>query len=62
MNHRNSHNKGITLIETLVYVALLSLLMTGVFSSVFIVINAGQKEGISSAEENTAQLMKKYHD
>ncbi len=32
--------KGSTLIEILVYIALLSILMTGVFSSVYIIINS----------------------
>ncbi|HEY4494608.1 MAG TPA: prepilin-type N-terminal cleavage/methylation domain-containing protein [Candidatus Paceibacterota bacterium] len=32
------NKKGITLIETLIYIALLSILMSGIISSIFVVI------------------------
>ncbi len=54
--------KGTTLIETLIYIALLSLLITGVFSSVYIVIHSGEREGVNESEENTALLLKNYHE
>ena len=36
-------NKGITLIETLIYIALLSILVTGALSSAFSIIQLEQK-------------------
>ncbi len=37
-NNNNNKKSGSSLIEVLVYIALLSILMTGVFSSVYIII------------------------
>lgn len=54
--------KGNTLIETLIYITLLSLLMVGVFSSIYAVIHSGEQNSRAASEENTALLLKKYHD
>ena len=53
--------KGMTLIETLVYIALLSILMVGVFSSVYVIIYSNEKQSRVN-EADTALLLKKYHE
>jgi type II secretory pathway pseudopilin PulG len=52
--------KGSTLIETLLYIALLSLLMIGVFSSVYVLIHQSTREEIN--EEDTNILLKNYYE
>ncbi len=51
-------NKGFTLIETLIYIALLSILMIGVFSSVFIFIdNENQPNQVEKDSELLNQTL-----
>ncbi len=52
--------KGNTLIETLIYIALLSLLMVGVFSSVGIMSDTNGSR--SENEEELNLLLKNYHE
>ncbi len=54
-------NKGITLIETLVYIALLSLLMVGVISSVYMLIGS-EERAASQSEHEQELLLEKYHE
>jgi|GEM_PF-3403471 len=50
--------RGNTLIETLIYIALLSLLMVGVFSSIHMILyTEGRVE-----EQDEALLLKNYQD
>lgn len=51
--------KGSTLIETLIYIALLGLLFSGVVSSVFILMKQGTSDNQSSF---TTSLLQKYHE
>lgn len=53
--------KGTTLIETLIYIALLSVLMIGIFSSVHTVIDSAKREEMQS-EKDAALLLKKYYE
>lgn len=53
--------KGTTLIETLIYIALLSFLVVGVFSSVYVLIGSNEKEN-SRNEQNQILLLKNYHE
>lgn len=46
--------RGFTLIETVIYLALLSIIMIGVFSSVFMVIDSNQKK--NTIDEDSAML------
>lgn len=57
----NKNFKGNTLIETLVYISLLSILMIGVFSSIYSLIGSEQKSSIDSTESNLI-LLKNYHE
>ncbi len=52
--------KGFTLIETLVYIALLSVLMIGVFSSVFIFINKEQRS--DQVEADSGMLNQTFYE
>ncbi len=54
--------KGSTLIETLIYIALLSILMVGVFSSVYILIDSGNRSSRVEGERDTQLLLKNYHE
>ncbi len=53
--------KGNTLIETLVYVSLLSILMIGVFSSVYVLIRSEERTRISN-ENDSLLILKNYHE
>jgi len=54
-------NRGITLIETMVYMSLLSLLMIGVFSSVLGLV--GMQTNRPSIEDHDYQmLIKNFHE
>lgn len=53
--------KGATLIETLIYIALLSLLIVGVFSSVYVVTSSGERQNRIS-EQDELLLLKNYHE
>lgn len=53
--------KGSTLIEILVYIALFSILMAGVISSVYMIIDYENKQSLKN-EENNELLLKKYHE
>lgn len=55
-------NKGMTLIETIIYIALLSLLMTGIFSSVYMVMSGEERQGSKNTEEDTILILEKYHE
>jgi type II secretory pathway pseudopilin PulG len=53
--------RGITLIETLIYISLLSILMVGIFSSVYVIIDSAKdisKEGV----RNSSILLQKFHE
>ncbi len=52
--------KGVTLIETLIYLALLSLLFVGIFSSAYMMINLKQREGNSLKIDNE-MILKTYY-
>ena len=53
--------KGSTLIETLIYIALLSLLIIGVFSSVYILIHSvGRDDKLSNQDQSL--LLENYHE
>ncbi len=54
-------SKGTTLIETLIYLTLLSLLITGVFSSVYIIIHSADRDQIKN-DQDTDLLLKNYHE
>ncbi len=54
--------KGMTLIETLIYISLLSILMVGVFSSVYVVIDSGEKKHQIDVQKDTELLLKNYHE
>ncbi len=53
-------NKGITLVETLLYSALLSLLMTGLLSSIFIFISSESK--IDKEKDYGTFILETYHE
>ena len=53
--------KGNTLIETIIYIALLSVLMIGVFSSVYTIIHSEEKTSMDNENDNLL-LLKKYHE
>jgi Tfp pilus assembly protein PilW len=52
--------KGSTLIELLIYLALLSLLVIGVFSSVYMTIHIEEKES-KNMEEDSLLILKTYY-
>lgn len=53
--------KGITLIETLIYISLLSILMGGVLSSIFMIIDSEQRDKVKS-EADYELILEKYHE
>jgi Tfp pilus assembly protein PilE len=54
-------NKGITLIETIIYIALVSLLMVGVISSVYMLMSSeGRTAG--SREYEQKLILERYHE
>ena len=52
--------KGITLIEIMIYIALFSILMFGIILSVFIIIDSQNKQFLKDEKYNEI-LIKKYH-
>jgi type II secretory pathway pseudopilin PulG len=54
-------NKGFTLIETILYVSLLSMLVLGVFSSIIGVMYTQQKRPILK-DEDYKMLIKNFHE
>ncbi len=53
--------KGMTLIETLIYIALLSILMIGVLSSVYTLM-ASKGETEAQLQADSELLIKTYHE
>ena len=53
--------RGSTLIETLVYISLFSILMIGIFSSVYMAIHLEDRRLVSQ-EEDSEILLQKYHE
>lgn len=53
--------KGSTLIETLIYIALLAILMLGVFSSIYMTIRLEERSGVIE-ESDSDLLLKNYHE
>lgn len=54
-------NRGFTLIETILYISLLSVLMWGIFSSIMGIIYLQQKKPILR-EEDYKILIRNFHD
>lgn len=55
-------SQGITLIETLIYITLLSFIMIGIFSSVYMLMGNERREQ-KNIEKATAELiLEKYHE
>lgn len=54
-------NKGITLIETLIYVTLVSLLMVGVISSVYMLMSSEGRTA-SVREHEQELILENYHE
>lgn len=53
--------KGSTLIETLIYITLFSILMMGIFSSISMIIHLQEKHTSISATSTTL-LLKNYYE
>jgi type II secretory pathway pseudopilin PulG len=54
-------NKGFTLIETMLYVTLLSFIMMGVFSSLFIYLNSAINQPLFSKDDYSL-LIESYYE
>jgi prepilin-type N-terminal cleavage/methylation domain-containing protein len=52
--------KGFTLIETIIYLALLSILVTGIFGAILSEINRQKEPNFS--QEDYEMLIKNYHE
>lgn len=54
-------NKGFTLIETIIYTCLLSVIITGIFSSILFFIN-NNIENSGFSDEDYKELILNYHE
>lgn len=54
-------NKGFTLIETIIYIGLISILMIGVFSLVMNYVYSSQNKS-SFSEKDYEMLIKNFHE
>lgn len=51
---------GITLIETIIYLALISIIMVGILSSIYVLIGSGERQKEKNLED-TELILKNYH-